>query len=107
MCRPDAAKANQQISGCMTRKGWHATDPPNSNAYQTNLTFCFGEYEFQIPWDWSRNSVLIRSVFVSGTPIWIRIGQKSVLGHPFQQKVQTYNTSEFCSAEGHFQTIGL
>lgn len=38
--------------------------------------------------DSSRNSVLLCGIDVPGTPKWTRIGQKSMLGHPFKNIFQ-------------------
>jgi len=43
-----------------------------------------------VPLDPSRNSVLCCGTYVSGTPIWTRIGQKSILVHPFQEHIEKY-----------------
>ena len=56
--------------------------------------FFFGKSGFQtpglVPLDSSRNSVPFGGIHASGTPIWSRIGQKSILGHPVQKKVLKY-----------------
>jgi len=51
------------------------------------------------PRDWSQldsslNSLLFRGVYGSRTPIWTRIGQKSIWGHPFENKLE--NMIRFC-----------
>ena len=40
-----------------------------------------------------QNSDLFRGIYVSGTPIWTRIGQQSILGHPFEKRLTS--TLEF------------
>jgi len=43
-----------------------------------------------VPLDSSRNSVLFGGIYVSGTPIWTRIGPRSILGQQFQNNLFKY-----------------
>jgi len=71
----------------------HPIGPPEFG-HQLKSSIFFWKSGFQtpglVPLDSSRNSVPFGGIYVSGTPIWTRIGLKSILGHPFQKKVVKY-----------------
>ena len=77
--------------------GWHCTRHWHWLTFpQTNQTpikkfkIVFGKFGFQapglVPLDSSQNAVLLRGIYVSGTSIWTRIGRKSILERPVQNK---------------------
>ena len=85
----------RELQQAIWEPSWmHALDPAKFGHQLKSSNFFFGKCGFQtpglVPLDSSRNSVLFGGIYVSGTPIWTRIGQKSILGHPFQKKVLKY-----------------
>jgi len=93
------SNAMDRIGGCRKRRAPVVSTKleymPRKFGHQLKSSnFFVGKYGFQtpalVPLDSSRNSVPFGGIYVSGTPIWTRIGQKSILGHPFQKKNRTY-----------------
>jgi len=60
---------------------WSNVTAFNDDAGKLRMRMCLSQYLGCRP-----RSVLIRGSYPSGTPIWTRIGQKHISGHPFQNK---------------------